>query len=211
MMTENVLNFDYLFNQSGLSQMLSKAKTLSKEECRLLFEYVSRKKPRTILEFGTQYGCSTKVFLEIAKWLGIPLILHSWDIIDVVKEVSKRDFIFHLENVTGRELPIIEEYQPDFVFLDGISFELAKNMMNICLSKKIDFMLHSITRALYERVRIASNNFTFFDMYVPWESYLLVKLAGLDMLDKDFFENSEFKITCRKELYGVCIVEMKNH
>ena len=71
---------------------------------------VTNQKTKTILvrirlykfEGTVQYGCSTRVFLETAKWLNYKIVLNSWDVLDSVKCVDKKDFKLHIEDITNR-------------------------------------------------------------------------------------------------------------
>jgi len=206
-------NFDKFFNGSRLSLVLEKAKTLSKAECQAIYLYFIRHSPRTILEFGTQYGCSTRVFLEISKWLEIPIQLHSWDVVDTIKEncVSKADFIFHKEDITGSEEEIIHEYKPDLVFLDAHPYALTKGLISSCLRNKVNFLCHDVSKKIYDRAKIRSNNFTNFapSTMAEWELYLLCELINPILLNEDFFEDNEVKVTCFRERFGLAIVENK--
>jgi len=193
-------DFEEMWNNAKLDNITNKAKTISKLESRSIFYYWKKYKPKIFLEFGTQLGCSMCIFIEIAKYLNINTQFHSWDIIDVIKYADKKEFNFHREDITGREIEIFNKYKPDFLFLDCHVYSLTKSLINICLQRKINFMMHDITDELYERCRKESNNFTNFNAYTTWEAFLARQLEIC---------NNNYNINYVKDRYGICILEMK--
>jgi hypothetical protein len=204
------MNFDILFNESDLPWVLKQAKTLSKNECFEIFEYMQRYKPINIIEFGVQYGCSTSVFLEIAKWMNHKIVLNSWDIRDSVKCADKKEFKLHIEDITGRE-EVILDYAPDLVFLDAHPYVLTKNIVQICLREKIDFMCHDVSVDIYNRAKQRSNNFTNHSplTMAEWELYVLCELINEDLVSKNFFENENLTVRCIRDKYGLAIIQHK--
>lgn len=203
--------FERMYKQSDLHHVLNMAKTISKEECRLIYEYFERKRPGVLFEFGTQYGCSTKAFQVIANCLGFDLDIHSWDIVDEVRCIDKSEFHFHLEDITKTE-PNWRDWvglvRPDTVFLDAHPYELTKGLIETCLKYKIDFIAHDID--CYERARKESSNFKDKTVITQWESFLVPELVDKSLITEDYFENDKLKATCVRERFGLCIVEMKS-
>ena len=154
------------------------------------------------MEMGVQYGCSTRVFLETAKWVGIDIELHSWDIIDSIKRrcVDKNQFHFHKEDITGKEQKTIDIYKPDLIFFDAHPYYLTKTMMQICLDKKIDFMSHDVALTMYESVRDRSNLFKDKTTYGAWELRVMEELIGKEVLTEE---------VVNKEDYDVCFHRCK--
>ena len=205
------MSFDKLFDESELPFVLSQAKTISKEECRAIYDYMKEYKPKTILEFGVQYGCSTRVFLEIAKWLDMDIDLHSWDIVDEIKKVCvrKSDFTFHKQDISGKEEETILEYKPDMVFLDAHPYYLTKELMQVCLKHKINFLTHDVATGLYEVLRERSNNFKNLNAYGAWELYILMELFSDKLLTEDHYEDDKVKIDCIRDKWGLSVVLVK--
>jgi len=201
--------FDFLFCGSRMEKILKKDKTISKVEARAIFSYMKENRPIRIMEFGVRYGCSTAAFKEMSKWIGYGIILDSWDLVDKVKYQDKKTFSLHLEDISGRECEILDQYKPDMVFLDAHPYKLTKNLMQGCLDKKIDFMAHDISLPLLERVRKESNGFKNKDVYTPWEAYLIGELISEDLWSKDTFENGDISAVCTRDLYGLIVVKHK--
>jgi len=204
------MNTSEIFDKSCMPNILSQAKTLSKKECLAIFNYMEKRKPVNILEFGTQYGCSTRAFLEIANWIGYKINLHSWDISDQVRCVNKKDFKLHIGDLTGREETILK-HAPNLVFLDAHPYALTKNIMKICLRDKIDFMCHDVSMDIYERAKQRSSDFTNKSPQTKaeWELYILQELISKDILAKDFFENDILTVNCVRDRFGLAIIEHK--
>lgn len=205
--------FDELFDNSRLPNILSMAKTLSKEECGHIYNYMNKYKPSVVLEFGTQFGCSTAVFLQISEWLNLDIDLHSWDIVDQIKPqcVDKLKFKFHKCDITGNEEEIITRYVPDMVFLDAHPYAITKGLMKSCLKHKIDFLCHDISLPIFERAKERSNGFTNTDpsTLAEWELYLLGELISPSLLEDDSFEDNNVSVNCYRDKFGLAIIEVK--
>jgi len=204
-------DFDNAFDNSKIPEILKKTKTISKEEWRAIYQYIEEKHPSTIFEFGAEYGVSAFAFLEMANWLKIKVDFHSWDIVDRIKCVDKTRLQYHLDDITGREHIEFDKYKPDLVFLDAHPYVLTKNIIKICLSRKINFMCHDVGLNIWEKAKHFSNNFTsgFTHCRVAWELYVLMELIDKSLLEKDFFENDKVKVRMIRDMYGLAIVEVK--
>lgn len=200
------MNFNKFWLEYDVPNTIKGVKTISKIECNALFDYFEHHKPVNILEFGVQYGCTTAIFLKLAQYLGYKINLNSWDIVDKVSRASKDDFTLHLENIENTPEKILL-YNPDLVFLDAHPYNLTKNLMNTCLSNKINFMCHDI--ALLDRCQKESNNFTNKSVYTPWESYLIGEIINPVLWTSSSFENDTIKCQCIRDKYGLFILEHK--
>jgi hypothetical protein len=204
-------DFDLLFDNSDLPNVLSKAKTLSKEECRQIDGYFRERKPITILEFGVQHGCSTRAFLDMAAWSNLEIDLHSWDIKDTVRHVDKKRFSLHIEDICGRESDVFDKYDPDLVFLDAHPHDLTRNLMQECLKRKVDFMCHDVCYAIgHDAAKLRSNNWTKKNtLDVQWELYHLCDLVDDSLWKNDSYENDELTVSLCRDRYGLGIVRFK--
>jgi len=206
-------NFDELFDNGCLPKVLKVNRSLSKEECRNICSYMSENRPKVMFEFGVQNGCSTRAFVEMAKWNVLDdFELHSWDIVDEVQCISKDDFHFHLEDVTGKEETIFGKYNPDLVFLDAHPYELTRNIMKICLERKIDFMAHDVVHSIgLQRTCVRTNGFT--DLTVKtnanWELYLMGILINTQLWHDDYYEDDVLEVNCIRDSCGLAIVKFK--
>jgi len=202
-------NFDDFFDNSQLPRILKKAKTVSKEEVRGIFEYFQENRPKVLLEFGVQYGCSTRVFYDIAKYLEIDLEIHSWDIEDKVKFMDKKDFTLHVEDVTGKEEGLFEKYNPDLLFLDAHPYILTRNLVKLALENEVNFMTHDISMNVYEALKRASNNFQNKKVYAAWELYVLEEIFGSEVVTEDVYEDDDVRIEFIRDKFGLCILYNK--
>ena len=156
----------------------------------------------------------SKAFLEISRWLGNTLSLHSWDVVDAIRFVDKKEFSFHKEDITGREEAEFDKYNPQLVFLDAHVYPMTKKIMQICIDRKIDFMCHDVSYQI--GVVVAgerSKGFTtgFEKCYAQWELYIMSELFSKKLMEKDttYYEDDRAKITILKDLYDLAVVEMK--
>jgi hypothetical protein len=207
----NHKDFEKFFQSTTLPRCIKKVKkTLSKRECEEIFYYFDQHRPQTMIELGTQYGCSTKIFVEIANFFGYKLNMHAFDIRDRIRSsiVDRNEFHLHIEDITDKELETLDLYSPDLVFLDAHPYKLTKNMVNACLRKQINFMCHDISLDVHEKARQQSNNFTNFDIYVAWELYVIAKIISDKFLTEDYYEDKERKIIgkCTRDKYGLFVL-----
>lgn len=201
-------DFDTLFNNSCLPNIINKAKTISKKECSALFDYLAKYKPVNILEFGCQHGCSTRVFLEMTKWLDYKVNLHSWDIDNKVIYIKQKDFTLHVEDLTNKEQNILS-YKPDLVFLDAHPYELTYNLTKVCLDNKINFMCHDVSFAIIEALKKRSNDYKDKTIYAAWEPYVLSELISDKILTENHYEDDNVIVDCIRDLYGLAIIKNK--
>lgn len=202
-------SFEEYFLKYNISEVISKVKTLSKGELNFVYKYFEKNKPKSMLEFGVQKGCSTYCFLKLAEYFEYDMSLHCWDIRDSIIYPDRSKFSLHIEDVSEKAQDIINYYEPDFIFLDAHPYYLTKNFMEECLSKKINFMCHDVALNLIERCRKESNNFTKKEAYTTWEAYLIGELIDKSLWEKDFFENDKFTAICNRDKYGIFILEHK--
>jgi len=205
-------DFDFLFDNSCLQKVLKVNRSLSKEECKFIFEYMQERKPKIMFEFGVQNGCSSKAFVEMSKWAKIDFSLHSWDIIDVVKCIRKDEFYFHLGDITGKEKMAFDKYNPNFVFLDAHPYHLTKNIMEICLERKIDFIAHDVVYPIgLQRTCERTNGFTNLNVETNanWELFLLGILINTQLWHSDYYENDELQVKCVRNSCGLAMIKFK--
>lgn len=207
------MNFDNWFDNSVLPKILSKAKTIDKKECKEIYNYFVRKKPKRIFEFGVQYGCSTRFFLELSEFLKLPLELHSFDISNNVKYADPEKFKLHIKDITTNVDETFNELgYPDLVFLDAHPYKITKNLMNKCLNERIDFMAHDVSQKI-GRIRASkrTNNFTNFsiDTGAEWELYTLCELISKDLWNNDNYMSNDLQVKIITGRYGLGIVEHK--
>ena len=202
-------DFEKFWIKYNLGKVMKSAKTLSKMECCAIFNYMKKNKPKTILEFGVQYGCSSRLFVDSAKFIGYNLNLHSWDVIKAHKLIDKKEFYFHKEDITGKEKETFKKYVPDLVFLDAHVYALTKNLIELCLKKKVNFMAHDTE--LLAVCKRRSKDFTNFSnkTNAQWEPYLLGKLIHKDLWSKDVYENDKVLVRLIRDKYGLGIIEHK--
>lgn len=201
--------FEKKWNSSNLPNIIKGTKTLSRKESYHICQYMEKHKPINMVELGVQLGCSTAIFLEMANWINHKIKLDSWDIVDIAKYPDRNKFTLHVEDITGNEAKMFNEYMPDLVFLDAHAYNMTRKIMQLCLDRKIDFITHDVSLSLLERIRRESNGFVNKDVYVQWESYLIGDLIDKSLWKKDSFENDGLTATCIRDVFGIIIIEHK--
>jgi hypothetical protein len=199
------------------------AKTLHKDEQRILHQYISYKKPKIIMELGHQYGLSAAFFIDTTVALGLKTHIHSWDVMIPLmgRPLScSSNFSLHLENITGKEKDVLDFYKPDFLFLDAHAYKLTRNLMKECLHRGIDFVCHDVRLDILADLKKTTNNFQKregMDM-CAWEVYLLGELIHKDLWEKDNYEDDLVRVSCYRQpidkivierAYGIAVIESK--
>ena len=204
--------FEDLFDNSVLPETINKSKTVSKEECKNIYEYLKECNPKKILEFGTGAGISCTAFLTMSKWLNIELDFHTWDVKRPKKLMQYADrtkFVFHGDDVTGRETNVLDEHKPDLIFLDAHAYRLLNNIVSLCLERKINFMMHDVSDGNLQTIKASSGDFKNKDTYGAWEPYVFGNLISEDIWTSDYYENDLLTVNCIRDLYGLAIVRFK--
>jgi len=204
-----MIDFENSFKNSKLPYVLGKAKTLSKKECESIYNYMKEYKPHTILEFGVQFGCSSKAMLDMSRWLKLNTSLHSWDTKKIFRYVEENEFTFHHENVTEKEPQCIDKYKPDLLFIDAHHYPLVKNLIKLCLQRKINFIIHDTIKSLVDNCRENSNNFTDTSKPLHWEIVTLGQLVSEEIWDNDYYENDTLIVKSTRDRFGISIVTFK--
>lgn len=192
------VDFDEWYDNGPLPYVLSQAKSLAKEEVRFASGYFASKKPSTMIELGVQYGCSARTWLELAKLHGLRFELLAYDIKDSIHDdcVDRNEITFSLENITGYEAVVLENFRPDLVFLDAHPLSLTRNMFRACKKRKIDMMLHDVSLKL---------------MNTHWERKVLCQEISHLLKEGEnlIYENDKVKVTIVVDKTGLAIVEWK--
>lgn len=205
--------FDKWFNSSDLPKILTKAKTLHGKECFEICKYFIEHKPKVIFEFGVQYGCSTRFFLDLADFLDMKIELHSFDIKNIVKYADANKFHMHVGDITNK---VDEEFanlpKPDLVFLDAHPYQFTKNVMQKCLDDKIDFMCHDVSQNI--GVKIAgerTKQFTDFSIVnAAWELYVMAELIDKSLWTKPVYRDKNIDVKIITGKYGLSICQNLN-
>jgi len=177
-----------------LIHALSLAKTLTMPEVLFLAEYLEKKRPKRILEFGTQYGCSAFAFKKISDRFDLGIEVHSWDIHDQRKPELKDAFTFHCENFMNINFMIQDD---DVLFLDAHDYRLTSYLMHNCIDCKRDFMCHDVSSDSFDIRRR------------EWELPLLGELIHPAVWTEDHYENKDLTVDKLVDKFGVAIVRHK--
>ena len=105
----------------GYGDEITAGKTLSLDESFFVYVLMARRRPRTIVEIGTQYGRSTRRIIDMGKALGLDSRVVCYDIADEVKYFEKRrEAELRICDITSDfRTEVMEGLKPDFVFLDA--------------------------------------------------------------------------------------------
>ena len=204
-------DFSSLYDNSKVPEILTQDRTISKTECEFVYRHMVTHKPSVMFEVGVNYGCSTRAFYEMSKWAGLEMDLHAWDIVDMVRYIDKDKFALHIEDITGEEVKSFDKYDPDLVFLDAHPYDITKNIMELCLKRRINFMTHDVAFRVFEASRNRTNGFTNRNILkgVAWELYLLGALINTKLWRDDHYEDDNLKVECIRDHCGLAIVTFK--
>jgi len=207
-------DFNNWFDSSCLPNILTKAKTLDKKECFEIYKYFLQYRPLIIFEFGVQYGCSTRFFLELSNHLNLNVVLHSFDIKNNVKYAEFKQFFMHIQDITEHVDSVFKELpKPDLVFLDAHPYQLTKNIMKKCLKNQINFMTHDVSQEIGKiRASKRTNQFTNFSPSTgaEWELYTICELISQDLWTSTSYHNDKIDVKIITGKYGLAICQHKS-
>ena len=129
---------------------------------------------------------------------------------ELLEEFPNINIIAEAEN--GRiAIEKIRKEQPDLVFLDAHPYDLTKNIVNECLSRKINFMCHDVSYNIgHDVAKKRSKNFNQKrGTDAQWELYVLCELIDEKLWQEDYFENNDLIYERDQDKYGLGIVTHK--
>jgi len=210
---QSLTEFNKWFESTDLPNILNKAKTIDRKECFEIYKYFIQYRPSVIFEFGVQFGCSTRFFLELAKHLNLNVNMHCFDIKNIIKFVEPNQITMHIEDITNKVEEVFNSLpKPDLIFLDAHPYQLTKILVQKCLEEKINFMAHDTSQEI-GKIETAkrTNNFTNFSnsIVAAWELYILCELISQDLWTNPEYHNDKLDLNITTGRYGLAICQHK--
>lgn len=195
---------DYLalHEQQQYAERFGERKTLCCEEAFVHYVLLQKFRPPTLVEIGTQYGKSTRRFLDMREHAGIDFQVNCFDVEDQVREFSPGEACLHLEDVTDRvESAVLDVFPPGIIYLDAHPYYLLQNVISAVL-KRTDWILtvHDCTRGLCNpRMTMSRDDPNITSLGGHWERHVLAEQFGVPdplsrRLDHVVTENHDFSI-----------------
>lgn len=103
-----------------------------------------------ILEVGTQYGVSACIFREGLMRMGITPRIVTYDITAMPHYFQDHEVEFRQEDITNRCGAVLDELNPDMVFLDAHPWHLTYNLTVEARRRKRLLMMHDVNDAIWE-------------------------------------------------------------
>jgi glycosyltransferase involved in cell wall biosynthesis len=177
----------------GYARSLGEFKTLCLEEAFLLYVTISRYRPRTIVEVGTQHGKSTRRILDMINLLGLGSRVVCFDRTDEVRHFDRREVELVLGDLTGRfRQEVLKAHKPQLVFLDVHTHGLLREAITETLADAGDCVLaiHDCGRGLCNpHMTLTKDDLDVTSLTGVWERHILAEVFGVagplnDQLDE---------------------------
>lgn len=101
------------------AEILGEHKTLSFEEAFVIYVLLARRRPKTIVEIGTQFGRSTRRLLDMKTLLGLDSPVVCFDLVEQARHFGPDEARVIVGDLTGTfRSSVLEAYEPGFIFVD---------------------------------------------------------------------------------------------
>ena len=167
----------------GYGEEITAGKTLSFDESFFVYVLMARRRPRTIVEIGTQYGRSTRRIIDISKALGLEARVVCYDIADEVAFFQKgREAELRVRDITPHfRTEVMDDLKPDFVFLDARPRPLIEAVVSgIMASPGLGVLaIHDCARGICRRDAADIPLISPTSMTGVWERHVLATAFGV--------------------------------
>lgn len=108
--------------------LLNELRSLSYENLAVWIATLEEVRPKCIVEFGTQTGCSTMIIARLCRYLGIRTRIIT---INIKDELVYRDLDveYVIEDLTGKLDSVWERWNPDIIFQDAHMYHLIHQQL----------------------------------------------------------------------------------
>ena len=169
--------------KQGYGDEITAGKTLSLDESFFVYVLMARRRPRTIVEIGTQYGRSTRRIIDMGKALGLDPRVVCYDIADEVKYFDKRrEAELRVCDITSHfRTEVMEGLKPDFVFLDARPRPLIEAVVSGVMASPGSSLLaiHDCARGICRRDAADMPLISPTSMTGVWERHVLATAFGV--------------------------------
>jgi hypothetical protein len=171
------------FHQSkDYERTLGEFKTLCFEEAFVLYVAMSVRRPRAVVEIGTQQAKSTRRILDIKNVLGLETRVVCCDLANEVQFFAPHEGELLLGDLTGRFHEMLRDVDPELIFLDchayGLLVEIVGSVLRYTAPRTL--AIHDCGRGLCNpRMQIARDDPNVTSSTGVWERHVLADAAGL--------------------------------
>lgn len=141
---------DFL-NIGDTAKILGKYKTQSHENITVWIAALLELRPKCIVEFGTQTGCSSLVLARLCRFLGVKSKIVTINIVDELKH-RDRDVEYVINDFTGNIGQVWKRWNPDIIFQDAHMYYLIKEILDESEKKHRNTMhfFHDVGHRLFK-------------------------------------------------------------
>jgi glycosyltransferase involved in cell wall biosynthesis len=166
----------------GYARSLGEYKTLCLEEAFLLYLTLSRFRPSTVAEVGTQHGKSTRRILDMVNLLGVGSRVVCFDRDDEVRHFDRGEAELVLGDLTGRfREQVLGAYEPGLIFLDAHPYGLLREAVTEALAAgDCVVAVHDCGRGLCNpSMTLAKDDPGVTSLTGVWERHVLAEVFGV--------------------------------
>jgi glycosyltransferase involved in cell wall biosynthesis len=171
------------YDAKGYAKALGERKTLCLEEAFVLYVLLALRRPKVIVEIGTQHGKSARRILDMASLLGLEARLICFDIQNEVQHFAPHEATLVERDVTGRfRTEVLEQFQPDLLFVDVHTYHLLKEVVHESLvaPRKPIIVMHDCSAGLCNpNMTLSRGDTNVTSLTGIWERHVLAEEFGV--------------------------------
>jgi acetyltransferase-like isoleucine patch superfamily enzyme len=205
---------EFLYKEDS-GYLLHQYKSLSYENLAVWVAMLQSKRPKCILEFGTQTGCSSKIIARLCRRLGLETRIVT---INVRDELIHRDphIEYVIDDLTDKMNVVWKRWDPDIIFQDAHMWHLIQNQITEGTRHRHTLhVFHDVGFRLFKKRMNISIDDVPTGATGSWERHVLAEYAPrlLETAVRDFEDNDLririFDGCSDSNEYGLGILEFK--
>ncbi len=174
---------EFLYQEDVALRMFSH-KTQSFENLCVWMAAFIKYKPKTLVEFGTQTGCSSSIFKRMTRFLGLDTKIITINIADEL--VYREEGIeYVIEDFTGKVGEIWDRWNPDFVFQDAHMYSLVEDQLKESETKHRNTVhfFHDVGHRLFQNPMTIEKHEVPTSATGSWERHVIADLYAPSLLE----------------------------
>ncbi len=121
------------------ARLIHQYKSLSYENLAVWLAALQDIQPKSLVEFGTQSGCSSQILARMCRFLGLKTRIITINIVDELRHPAP-DVEYIIEDFTGNMEAVWQRWSPELVFQDAHMYFMVKEQIE--LGKKYPHTVH---------------------------------------------------------------------
>lgn len=199
--------------QSPSSQYDGKAKSLDIAEGFAVWSFVKMFRPKNVVELGSQFGISARLWKEALQRYVPQHSLHLFDLEDKRQYITDQEATLHLGDAYRLFPEFLKSNKVDLLINDAHPYELIKWSLFEAIQKKVPyFAFHDVGNRTkrgpfrknyfhlseYDKLKGSLN----WGKYGHWERHVMADVFDRKIADQKFTENKNVRVQIFDSLFG---------